>query len=101
MKETNRSAKLPGAKVGAKITKLGSELLDLPSSGVSSDSKVDAYGFLVTLGVTVESLINSYQAYANNPRTGTFIDFKIQAQVLVAQLASDKFVKGFKSLGVK
>jgi hypothetical protein len=68
---------------------------------VSSDSKVDAYGFLVNLGVNLEGLINSYQAYANNPRVGTFIDFKIHSKVLVAHLASDKFVKGFKSLGVK
>ena len=99
--KNKKNAKLPGAKVGAKITKLGNELLDLPSSGVSSDSKVDAYGFLVNLGVNVEELINSYQAYANNPRVDTFIDFKITAKVLVAHLASDKFAKGYKSLGVK
>ena len=99
--KNKKNAKLPGAKVGATITKLGSDILHLPPSGVSSDSKCDAYSFFVNLGVNVEELLNSYQTYANNPRVGTFIDLKIQSQVLVSQLASDKFVKGFKSLEVK
>ncbi|NBV43327.1 hypothetical protein EBR96_11260 [bacterium] len=99
--QNKKNAELPVAKVGKKIVNLGTELLDLPSSGVSNDSKVDAYVFLVNLGVGLEGLLKSYQAYANNPRTGTFIDLKISSQVLVSHLASDKFVKGFKSLGVK
>jgi hypothetical protein len=97
MKETNRSAKLSGAKVGAKIVRLGGKILTTSIDNVSSSCRVDAYSFCVTLGTAIDMFLKDADKYASNPNVETFVDMKISAFVLTKHLRSEKFAK----VGVK